>query len=553
MKPVRSVSILPLAAFLCALFTATPTGVAQPAEEGDVAEPALEADSADAVGEVATVEPAPGRTSDLVLSLLEDNELREGDRANAAVNVLGNLRVDGDVRWNVVSVLGQSEINGEVGENAVTILGRTTFTGRVDDNKVVVLGRAYVDGTVDGDLVAVLSKVEFGPNAVINGETTIIGGSPVIDPAARMNGGYHPVLTRFPALDWLAEYIKRGPLLVRPFPPDIPWVWKVAGALLLLNFIVAFLFPKAVEAGDRALRTKLLRSFLLGSVIYILWIPLLLLLTSTVVGVLAIPFLLVAFVVAAFFGKVIVCHTFGAHLAAKLGVRTPVGPLFAVLLGSAVIALVYMVPVLGGLVWLFLRPVAIGAVTFALVETLFADRMAHQRQRTAAVPATAPAPGPAPAASSDAPTEPPVIGSATTAGLNSLEIAALPRVGFWPRLGATLLDFLLIVVIAALFGSAFGYGVRTWLLLWFVYHVGMWAWRGTTLGGLIFGLRVTREDGRPVEFTSALVRSIASLVSFIPLGLGFFWASWSESRQSWHDFIAGTVVVKMPRITPLVA
>lgn len=553
MRSVRFVSFLAPAALLFALMFATPAGFAQPAEGEVIEEPAGAVESANEIDGEDHADPVPGRSTDLVLSLLEDNELREGDRANAAVNVLGNLRVEGDVRWNVVSVLGRTVLNGKVGENAVTVLGRTDFAGRVDENKVVILGRAYVDGTVDGDMVSILSKVEFGPNAVINGETTIFGGSPVIDPATRLNGGYHPVLTRFPALDWLADYIKRGPLLARPFPPDIPWVWKVAGALLLLNLIVAFLFPKAVEAGDRALRTKLLRSFLLGSVIYILWIPLLLLLTSTVVGVLAIPFLAVAFVVAAFFGKVIVCHTFGAHLAGKLGVRAPVGPLFAVLLGSTVLAVVYMVPVLGGLVWLFLRPVAVGAVTFALVETLFADRMAHQRRRAASLPAAAPAPAEPSVATSGAPAEPPVIGSTTTAGLNSLEIAALPRVGFWPRLGATLLDFLLTVVIAAVVASFLGFGVRTWVLLWFAYHVGMWTWRGTTLGGLIFGLRVTREDGRPVEFTAALVRSIASLASFLPLGLGFFWASWSDSRQSWHDFIAGTVVVKMPRITPLVA
>jgi uncharacterized RDD family membrane protein YckC len=35
-------------------------------------------------------------------------------------------------------------------------------------------------------------------------------------------------------------------------------------------------------------------------------------------------------------------------------------------------------------------------------------------------------------------------------------------------------------------------------------------------------------------------------------GLGFFWIAFDHERQAWHDKIAGTVVVRVPKTVPLV-
>jgi uncharacterized RDD family membrane protein YckC len=84
------------------------------------------------------------------------------------------------------------------------------------------------------------------------------------------------------------------------------------------------------------------------------------------------------------------------------------------------------------------------------------------------------------------------------------------------------------------------------------YHVGMWAWKGTTLGGIVLGLKVVRLDGRPLDWSVALVRALSCFVSLAAFGLGFFWASWSAERQSWHDMIAGTTIVKLAKTVPLI-
>jgi uncharacterized RDD family membrane protein YckC len=50
----------------------------------------------------------------------------------------------------------------------------------------------------------------------------------------------------------------------------------------------------------------------------------------------------------------------------------------------------------------------------------------------------------------------------------------------------------------------------------------------------------------------ALVRALAALFGVCVMFLGFLWILWDSERQGWHDKIAGTVVVKLPRGTPLV-
>jgi uncharacterized RDD family membrane protein YckC len=83
------------------------------------------------------------------------------------------------------------------------------------------------------------------------------------------------------------------------------------------------------------------------------------------------------------------------------------------------------------------------------------------------------------------------------------------------------------------------------------YHIGFWTWKSTTFGGIVCQLRVVRLDGTPLRFVDALVRGIASLFSLAVVGLGCLWILKDEERQSWHDMIAGTYVVTVPRNWPL--
>ena len=121
--------------------------------------------------------------------------------------------------------------------------------------------------------------------------------------------------------------------------------------------------------------------------------------------------------------------------------------------------------------------------------------------------------------------------------------------------GAALLDCFLISMLASFSGARHGSEVFTdsWAtLLLMVYLVGLWTWRGTTIGNIVFGLKIVRTDGQPVTLGVAVVRALASLLSLAVAGLGFFWIAWDREKQAWHDKIAGTLVVRMPRGVSLI-
>ena len=81
----------------------------------------------------------------------------------------------------------------------------------------------------------------------------------------------------------------------------------------------------------------------------------------------------------------------------------------------------------------------------------------------------------------------------------------------------------------------------------------MWAWKGTTIGGVVLKLQVVRQANEgSLTFVVALVRALAAAFSIVVLFMGFFWIVWDKDNQGWHDKIAGTVVVRLPRAMPLV-
>jgi len=65
-----------------------------------------------------------------------------------------------------------------------------------------------------------------------------------------------------------------------------------------------------------------------------------------------------------------------------------------------------------------------------------------------------------------------------------------------------------------------------------------------TLGKRLLGLKVTDLEGQPIGFGRATGRYFGKILSAIPLGLGFFMMLADEKKQTWHDKMAGCLVVK---------
>ena len=144
---------------------------------------------------------------------------------------------------------------------------------------------------------------------------------------------------------------------------------------------------------------------------------------------------------------------------------------------------------------------------------------------------------------------------AASASSSPLAHAGMPRASFWLRMAALALDLVLILMLTHLFSSAFGHHFHStgMSLIWAAaYGAVMWTLKGTTIGGSICGLQLVRLDGKPIDWGTAIMRALGCFLSLFGAGLGFIWIAFDKDQQAWHDKVAGTVVVRTPKGSPIV-
>ncbi len=87
----------------------------------------------------------------------------------------------------------------------------------------------------------------------------------------------------------------------------------------------------------------------------------------------------------------------------------------------------------------------------------------------------------------------------------------------------------------------------TMLLIAYLFFTGFWCRYGRTLGLQSWRLRIETFDGGKPGFAQASSRFFAAIVSWLPLGLGFWWALWDQDRLTWHDRWSGTRLRYYPK------
>lgn len=507
---------------------------------------------------------------------LGDQVVPAGERMREVVALGGTVTVDGTVDRDAVSILGSTRVGeeGRVLGSAVAVLGRIESRGLVGRDVVAVLGGIEINGPVGGDVVAVLGDVKLGPKAVIQGDLVRVGGVLRRDAGAVVRGSEVGVglPVGLSADGGFAAWVRRCVFLARPLAWDasVAWAWGIAFAFLALYLLIALVFRRAVHACADTLAGRPGLTAL-GSLLAVFLTPVaFVLLSVSIVGLLVVPFLGLAVLGATLLGKAAVLLWLGrACLRGNRG-----APLLAVLVGGFLVLLLYTVPVLGFVVFKLLGWLGLGAVVTTLALKARRNR-APDTNTSPSFPPAASVPLP-PAVPLVAPPPTETFSSVSVPGVTALSpspesgsnpvvppppplpVPAASRARFRRRLGALAIDLLLVGMVLSLLGNLRSHGAGVsfggggLLLALAVYGAVLWKLRGATVGGIVCGLQVTRVDGRAMDWATVIVRALACFLSFAPLGLGFLWAAFDAEKQTWHDKIAGTVVVRPPKPTPLV-
>jgi uncharacterized RDD family membrane protein YckC len=151
----------------------------------------------------------------------------------------------------------------------------------------------------------------------------------------------------------------------------------------------------------------------------------------------------------------------------------------------------------------------------------------------------------------------------------------LPLAGWWLRFAAYLLDTVILLCIAvAVFWGVWGtsgeagtagiaaaitWGTTDYLVRGLLYAPLLMRRRGghngQTIGKQVAGIRVIREDGRPMSYGAAVLREWlaktvmiqvagVALTGGVAVLLDYIWPLWDERNQALHDRVASTLVLE---------
>jgi uncharacterized RDD family membrane protein YckC len=158
---------------------------------------------------------------------------------------------------------------------------------------------------------------------------------------------------------------------------------------------------------------------------------------------------------------------------------------------------------------------------------------------------------------------------------------ALEYAGFWLRLAAAIIDFLILIaglyilycvisqslfwifpdiqklalLLVDILKGAPVSGATIWLFSMIslvfligstIYFIACWATTGQTVGKISMSIKIIRTDSSPLDIRSAIIRFLGCILSVASLGIGFIILAFDSRKQSLHDRIADTYVVKLP-------
>jgi hypothetical protein len=277
-----------------------------------------------------------------------DDEEVEVVELDDRVNMGGSVLVDTDEEvFDAIAIGGPLTVRGKVRGDAIALGGSVTIEpGAIVDGDVIALGgavRVAAGATVFGDATAIGGSVDIDPDATVEGQQLRVGGS---------LGGLISGLVQS-----IAGAREAPPFALHALAHVVHAVALVVVALLVLAFL-----PERVERVRGFLTARPGASVLGGLAIAVGFVPVIVLLCISIVGIPLVPVVLVA--VAALLAMGITAA------ATWLGDRLPVlqdrkSPFVALLLGVAVLMLVTLIPFVGSLVVVVLAFAAGGAALFS--------------------------------------------------------------------------------------------------------------------------------------------------------------------------------------------
>ena len=254
--------------------------------------------------------------------------------------------------------------------SAVLFNGTATINGTVDGSLVVFNGDVVVNGTVRRDVVVFNGEIRIASGAEVGGDL-VTRSTPVVADGATVRGEQRQV-------SWEVDAADVG------FASRFVWWLGYSVSTLVLGMLLLLLAPGLDAAVSGILRSRMGAAFGFGALIFFALPFVALLAIVTVVGIPLGIFLFLAFAL-----LYTIAYVIGAHAVGRLVVKPPASRYVAFLAGIAIVRLLALIPVIGGLTWFVVTLFGFG-VAFAAMRASRADAGAAPTTSVSSIPPTPP-------------------------------------------------------------------------------------------------------------------------------------------------------------------
>jgi hypothetical protein len=291
---------------------------------------------------------------------------------------LGDVVVErGQTEPEVSTPVGDVTVNGAVEGDVRSGVGDVVVNGKVGGGIKAGSGDVEVNGPVGGDIDAGFGDVEI--NAPVDGDVEVGRGDVDLGPGGLVSGGVHYGSGEFSGnREAVAGTIRAGAM-----GPDMDhgmdhdWGgfgildivgWLFAATLFVAcSVLVAVIAPGPLSAAARKADESPAMSLLFGVASVPAVVVLCVVLAVSIIGIPLLLLLAPAYLALVFFGALVAAFFVGRRVIFAIG-RYHVGNAMAAVVGALILAVAYLIPVLGGIFLYGFALFGAGASVLALVS-----------------------------------------------------------------------------------------------------------------------------------------------------------------------------------------
>lgn len=223
-------------------------------------------------------------------------------------------------------------------------------------NIVCINGNVTLNGTVEENILLLNGNLSLGRDAIIKGETVVIGGTVNKSRGTQIAGGITSMSS---------DQVMKISNSWKYYEPKAPKIFKFIGPVFSLSFIIlillaVMLFPKTIGGISFVAESTPWKTLGFGIITSLLILPITFLLLISLLGITLVPLFFVALIIIVLLGTVAIYQLIGKKIAGLFRIKG-IPMLWETILGIITISIIKLFPIIGGFASIVISTFALGA------------------------------------------------------------------------------------------------------------------------------------------------------------------------------------------------